>query len=47
MLSHDFDGMFDLFTIFESDCFFNDAETAKSNKTTDNIGADFLTFIIW
>lgn len=40
------DRVLDLLAMFEGEGFFDDAEATNSDLAADNIGADFLTFVV-
>jgi hypothetical protein len=46
VFAHDFDGVFELFSGFDGDDFFDDAESSDAELPADDVRADFLAFIV-
>jgi hypothetical protein len=46
VFADDFDGVFELFAGFYGDDFFDDAEASDAELAADDVGADFLAFVV-
>jgi len=47
MFADYFDCVLDLPTVLDGEGFFDDAESANSDLAANNVGANFLTFVVW
>jgi hypothetical protein len=47
VFADNFDGVFEGFAGFYGDDFFDDAEASDAELAADDVGADFLAFVVW